>query len=183
MAQYAKEFAPLFSKYANAENANEREASALKMILSYPKIDTEIPVGYGRENSTATEIDSIRGNWWCNEDKSANSYQRSFKQQQYPNFLTAEDERQAKIEQTKLIAAGSSATFLAKRAVDFATRNPKYALTPEILHLGVRATRYGCQNEQTLTYSKQAFQILHRQYPNSEWTKKTPYFFGNKSES
>ncbi len=66
MAQYAKEFAPLFSKYANAENANEREASALKMILSYPKIDTEIPVGYERENSTATEIDSIRGNWWCN---------------------------------------------------------------------------------------------------------------------
>ncbi len=181
MLQSAKEYAPLFSKYANAENPVEREAAALKMILSYPKIDTEIPVGYGREDSTATVIDSTRGNWWCIEEKPDNAYTRSQKPKEYPNFLTAAAVSQAKLEKAKLIAAGSSATFLAKRAVEFATRNPAHSLAPEILHLGVRATRYGCQNEQTLTYSKQAFQTLHKQFPNSEWTKKTPYFFGENS--
>ncbi|MBA2605425.1 MAG: hypothetical protein H0U96_00980 [Acidobacteria bacterium] len=180
MAQYAKEFAPLFSKYASAENAVEREAAALKMVLSYPKIDTQIPAGYGRENSTATVIDSIRGNWWCNEVE--NDYTRSLKPKQYPNFFKEAEARQAETEQAKLRAVGSSATFLAKRAVEFATRHPAHALTPEILHLGVRATRYGCQNAQTLTFSKQAFQILHKQFPNSEWTKKTPYYFGNTSQ-
>ncbi|MEJ7700970.1 MAG: hypothetical protein WKF71_15185 [Pyrinomonadaceae bacterium] len=114
--------------------------------------------------------------------KSDNYYRARLSPNNTRTFLTEAEARQAETEQAKLRAVGSSATFLAKRAVEFATRHPAHALTPEILHLGVRATRYGCQNAQTLTFSKQAFQILHKQFPNSEWTKKTPYYFGNTSQ-
>jgi hypothetical protein len=46
------------------------------------------------------------------------------------------------------------------------------------LHYFVRATRYGCVDKSIGPNSKRAFDLLHNKYPNSEWTKKTPYWFG-----
>jgi hypothetical protein len=41
----------------------------------------------------------------------------------------------------------------------------------------VRASRYGCTESTGENYSKQAFELLHKRYPESQWTKKTPYWF------
>jgi hypothetical protein len=183
MSRYAKEFAPLFAKYVSAANGTNREAAAMITILRYPVIEPYVPTGFGREDSNPGDIDSIRGNWWCNEiesDKGISSYDHEDFEYPpvYPNFLTAAQKTAAEREQRQLISSGNSATFLARRAVEFANKNPKHPQTPEILHLAVRSTRYGCTDEETLKFSKQAFDILHKRYPNSPWTKKTPYFFG-----
>ncbi len=186
MTRSAKEYATLFSKYANAANPSDREASALLVILNYPTIQPYVPVGFGRENSPPDTIDSIRGNWWCAEgeadkaDSSYNHYEFN-RPKSYPNFLTPTQNADALREHKAIIASGNSATFLARRAVEFAGKNPNQPNTPEILHLAVRATRYGCTDAETLKYSKQAFTILHQKYPKSPWTAKTPYFFGDKS--
>ncbi len=183
MLRYAKEFSPQFSKYANAGNQTELEAAALTAILSYPVIQPYVPVGYGRENSQPTTIDSNRGNWWCveaqtDEDSSNYDYYGFDYPNEYPNFLTKNQNLEAESEHTQLKTPGSSATFLTRRSVEFANQNPGFRQTPEILHLAVRATRYGCTDKETEKLSKQAFQILHRRYPNSAWTKKTPFWFG-----
>jgi hypothetical protein len=62
---------------------------------------------------------------------------------------------------------------------------------PEALHLAVEATHYGADTplhqmvEAThhgsdtagaSAYSKEAFQLLHRNYPHSPWTAKTKYY-------
>lgn len=48
----------------------------------------------------------------------------------------------------------------------------------EALHRAVTATRYGCQRGQGHgSYSSKAHQALHRLFPKSEWTRKTPYWF------
>ena len=186
MTRSAKEFAPLFSKYANAANPSDRESAALLVILNYPVIQPYIPSGFGRDNSPPDSIDRIRGNWWCAEDEtgkdesSYNHYGFNYPQS-YPNFLTATNTADAIREHKQIVASGNSATFLARRAVEFAGKNPNQPSTPEILHLAVRATRYGCTDAETLKYSKQAFTILHQKYPKSPWTAKTPYFFGDKS--
>ncbi len=183
MSRYSKEFSPVFSKYANAANPAEREAAALLVILNYPVIQPYVPVGFGRDNSPPDAIDSIRGNWWCaeSEDKKAyssyNHYQFNYPEV-YPNFLTTEQTAAAVREQNQIQTAGNSATFLARRAVEFANKNPNLANTPEILHLAVRSTRYGCTDAETLKYSKEAFTLLHKRYPKSPWTAKTPYWFG-----
>jgi hypothetical protein len=183
MSRYAKEFAPLFTKYAAATNPTNREAAALIVILRYPVIEPYVPIGFGRENSVATEIDSNRGNWWCAEDQNqtaeSNYDNYNFKYPAvYPDFLTNEQKTTAEREHQQMISLGNSATFLARRAVEFATKNPNNQQTPEILHLAVRSTRYGCTDDDTRKFSKQAFDILHKRYPNSSWTKQTPYFFG-----
>ena len=183
MMSSAKEFAPLLSKYATATTPVNREAAALIAILRYPVIQPYVPIGFGREDSTATEIDSIRGNWWCAETeteeagKSYDSY--TFKYPTiYPSFLTEAQTTIAGREHRQMLTLGNSATLLARRVVEFANKNPKHPNTPEILHLAVRSTRYGCTDDKTGNFSKQAFDILKKRYPASPWTKQTPYWFG-----
>ena len=48
---------------------------------------------------------------------------------------------------------------------------------PEALHLAVRATRYGCTDDETSQWSSKAFQLLRRRYPKSEWAAKTKYHY------
>jgi len=50
---------------------------------------------------------------------------------------------------------------------------------PEALHYVNRADRYGCPEpgDRKVNYSKIAFTLLHKRYPKSEWTEKTPLWF------
>jgi hypothetical protein len=49
---------------------------------------------------------------------------------------------------------------------------------PETLHLAVRSTRYGCRRAGGhALYSKSAFIWLRQNYPDSDWTLQTPYWF------
>ncbi len=45
------------------------------------------------------------------------------------------------------------------------------------LHLVVQATKLSCRDEQTGATSRRAFQLLHKLYPRSPWSAKTPYWF------
>ena len=181
----APEFAPLFSVYADAANPTEREAAALKTVLNYPKFEPFIEAGYGREDgSEPMTIDSLRGNWWCADFKTADEKYADAAEkplpdtQFYPAFLSSKQSAEAAQEQQQLNdKVGNSATYLARRALNFAANSPKNADVPEILHLAVRATRYGCTDADTGKYSKAAFTLLRKDYPNSVWTKKTPFWF------
>ena len=56
------------------------------------------------------------------------------------------------------------------------------AKLPEALHDAVRVTRFACPLSDTHgPYSRAAFHILHRDYPHSIWTKKTPYWFARSN--
>ncbi|MEZ5346743.1 MAG: hypothetical protein R2681_14425 [Pyrinomonadaceae bacterium] len=182
LVQYRKEFAPEVTSYATARTALDSEARAMMVILKYPVIQPYVPVGMGRGSTETQSIDSIRGNWWCAPDSSDETFSRydhyDFRYPDaYPEFLTAAQKGAAANELKKMKDAGDSATYLARKAVQFANANMRYRDVPELLHLAVRSTRYGCTDPDTETYSKQAFDILHKRFPRSPWTKKTPYWF------
>jgi hypothetical protein len=61
--------------------------------------------------------------------------------------------------------------------IQWATKDPDDPRLPEALHLAVNATRYGCGDKDTGRWSKAAFDLLHRKYPNTTWAKKTKYWF------
>ncbi len=167
------EFTPLMTKFAPEYKVLSvtSEANSLLGIGRNPSIQMYISTGFGRGETGTTEIDSIRGNWWCVETKA---------KVDYPSFMTAAKKTEAETEQKKLVASGESATFLASRAVEFANKNMTNPNTPEILHLAVRSTRYGCRDTNTLRNSKAAFDILQKRFRGNAWTKKTPFYFGEK---
>jgi hypothetical protein len=80
----------------------------------------------------------------------------------------------------KLQALSAAPNWLANQTVEFARAHPDDPRVPQALSLAVRATRYGCTNAQTGTASKQAFDLLHRKYPNSEWARKTKFWYGSQ---
>jgi TolA-binding protein len=61
--------------------------------------------------------------------------------------------------------------------VNFARAHPDDPRVPEALHLAVRSTRLGCTDDQNTKHSKAAFQLLHRNYPRSDWAAKTKYWY------
>ncbi|HKW56817.1 MAG TPA: hypothetical protein VJN42_05605 [Candidatus Acidoferrum sp.] len=109
-----------------------------------------------------------------------------------PHFLSEDDRSAAEKETAALAALPSASVWLGQAALAWASAHPDDARVPEALHQVVTAWRYGCTQsteelvEQTTAepeqkasrnYSREAFEILHRRYPNSDWTKKTPYWF------
>lgn len=189
LIQYAPEYRPSLSKYVSANSAADREAAGLVAILRYPKIDANLPIGIGRESDSPITFDSNRGNWWCFEEEEKpkgelGRYRSKYGRYgfsypiAYPAFLSHQQLSENEEERRILLASGHSATFLNKRAVEFARDHPYHLQLPEILHLAVRASRFGCTDDETVKYSREAFRILHRRFPKSEWTAKTPYYFG-----
>ena len=130
-------------------------------------------------------MDSYRDNWWCAAAPTSLSELPSEGEgkkdpaasaSRIPEFLRA-SQTVAAAEAAKLRALGTGPNYLAQTAINWATKNPTDARAPEALHLAVRSTRYGCTDKETGRWSKAAFDLLHRRYPNSSWAKETKYWF------
>ena len=141
-------------------------------MLKTPGAQPYIKEGFGRLTA-AHRIDNFRDNWWC-----------AFKPPSTENgtgsldFLSEADKAKAKDEVARLAGLPVGANYLAAQAVEWAKRSPKDPRVPEALHLAVRATRYGCTDQETGKYSREAFRLLHAKYPKSEWATKTKYWYG-----
>ena len=72
---------------------------------------------------------------------------------------------------------GNAPNYLCRTAIDWANKNPTDPRSPEALHLAVKSTRYGCTDKETGRWSKAAFDLLHKRYPNTNWAKETKYWF------
>lgn len=169
--------------YLAAKDGRERQDAMLYLILKFPGMRPHVDSGMGRLTAYA-EIDSYRDNWWCdvkgrgyNSDATSDSTKGA---PQSPGFLSAALQAAAAAERRKLDALEIGPNYLCIRAVEWAKRSPADPRAPEALHLAVKATRYGCRDEQTLQRSKLAFDTLHKQYPNSAWAKQTKYYYGDQ---
>jgi hypothetical protein len=72
---------------------------------------------------------------------------------------------------------GAAPNYISQQVLQWANRSPDDPRVPEALHLAVNTTRFGCTDEQSGRWSKAAFDLLHRKYPNTPWAKKTKYWF------
>lgn len=74
-------------------------------------------------------------------------------------------------------AAPSGGAWLAAQTLVWANSHPQDPRLPEALHLVVQAGRRACRGLQPAEYGRAAFDLLHRRYPDSAWTRKTPYWY------
>ncbi len=89
-------------------------------------------------------------------------------------------QERASEEVAKLAKVPVAPDYIAAQTIAWVESHPDDPRAAEALHLTVHATRYGCADAETGRYSKQAFQLLHRRYPNSEWARKTKYWYGTQ---
>jgi hypothetical protein len=160
----------LLNEYSSATQPDAKLFSAIYAWLKFPGLEPVVDGGIGRETAL-NEQDSYRDNWWCafitSEAKNSSA----------PAFLKPAEVQMAAKESATLSALGPGPNYLCKQTVQWANKNPTDPRAAEALHLAVVSTRYGCTDKETGRWSKAAFDVLHRRYPNSSWAKKTPYWF------
>jgi len=175
--------APELRKWHQAP-ASDRPFEFAWIALRFPGLSPFLYPGVGREFSI-DKLDKYRHNWWCRGTPANTS----------PHFVSQDQLQQGDREfKHPGLAAQAGVQQIATRVFAFASRHhsPRVA---QALHLLVRATHYSMSCPYThqdtvngyprtsydaFSYkaiSKAAFQQLHRDYPNSTWTKKTPYWY------
>jgi hypothetical protein len=151
------------------------------------------------------EPDGLRDNWWCALSPSPaasgsmtiyQSYQPGMYARVGPRldaaaaglyadpaavptaaFLTAEEQARAAREWQALDAIESAPDFFGREVKAWAAAHADDIRVAEALHRVVRSTRFGCTTDTSADVSREAFTLLHKQFPRSEWAKRTPYWF------
>lgn len=192
----APELKPALESFSTAVSADERTFAASYAILRSPGLRPFIEANVGRDTPTQ-ELDNFRNNWWCslapqtpgaNKPGVYSSYPwrslSSALKQIYPQgtiptpaFLTTEEQHAAAAELEKLSGLPPAPNWLAEQVFRFAKSHPDHPRVPEALHVVVTAGHLGCNDDATAGFSKSAFELLHKDYPSSEWAKKTPYWY------
>lgn len=175
-----------FSRYLAANNPEDRGFAAAFAILRNPGLGPVVRPNLLREVSVDSRGDFPTDNWWCKLDQSQEGpmdYNPPLLLV-YPNrriesvaFLDAPSRQQAAKEWDRLSSLPPAASHLGAGAIAYARAHPDDPRVPEALYRVVRATRYGCTDDSTGRFSKEAFDLLHGRYPKSPWTGKTPYWF------
>jgi hypothetical protein len=184
MQEYYPEVKEFVAAYQRATTPEARRFAAAFLSLKFPGIRPFVSAGIGR-TSKVDEVDSYRDNYWCTQPPVPQAIPMSDEDPQeankkrpvaVPDFLKAGQvlgSRQFAAVQT----LGSAPNYLCKVAIEWATANPNDPRSPEALHLAVRSTRYGCTDKETGKWSKAAFDLLHKRYPNTKWANATKYWF------
>ena len=179
------DLAGLLNDFAATTQPDAKKFAGIYAWLKFPGLEPVVDVGIGRQ-TPLNQQDTYRDNWWCgaafptNPEKKEQSGPRSFtaaEGNRSPRFLTAGEVAAAKKEYQQLTALGAAPNYLCQQVIEWATKNPNDPRVPEALHLAVNTTRYGCTDKQTGRWSKAAYDLLHRKYPQSPWTLKTKYWF------
>jgi hypothetical protein len=183
LAELVPELKPLLNNYQSSTQSDEKKFAAIYAWLKFPGLEPVVDIGVGRETPLHQQ-DTYRDNWWC-RSISGSSYPEQSREVVYftaitgppPAFLSPAEIQQGASEATALGALGTAPNYISSQVIAWANRRPSDPRVPEALHLAVRTTRYGCTDKETARWSKAAFDVLHRKYPNSPWAKKTPFWF------
>jgi hypothetical protein len=127
------------------------------------------------------------GGWWCWQDqKTAYPFPQASDLRELlygggaapaPAFISIDERQRAAAEKDAFRAAGDARSFLAREAIAWARATPADLLAAEALARVVDGWRHACGSEDGGSIARQAFTVLHRQYPNSEWAKRTRYWY------
>ena len=178
--------------YQNVSDPKTRHLEAVRIMLENPGMRPFVGTGLSRL-TPLSRIDNYRDNWWCSPAvifglgsvNASTMFELSWKDvstkaippHNFPSFMSAAQKSTARKESSELMKLETAPNYLGKKVINWAKQSPADPRVAEALHLVVRSTRYGCGNDEPSAVSKEAFQLLHKNYPKSEWTKKTPYWF------
>jgi hypothetical protein len=97
----------------------------------------------------------------------------------YPlRFLSAVDRADAAVE-SKRIGASTPwyAAYLLRETLEWSQSHQEDSRVPEALHRAVMASFFRRSDGEMGKYSQKAWEMLHKRFPHSEWTARTPYWY------
>jgi hypothetical protein len=167
-------------RYLAAPNDAERRFAAAFIMLHWPGVMPSLNASFMRDG-TMRELSNYRNNWWGAahgpKSQSSDLFEYSPEDDAAPRFLAKAARTAGEREYAELGKAESASIWLPRVVIEWAKAHPDDPSVPEALHLAVVATHLASDTAGASPYSKQAFQLLHRNYPHSLWTAKTKYYY------
>lgn len=162
-------------EYTQAKNPEAARFTAVFLMLRAPFLTPFVPQGsLSVSDLTRLQERSVHSEWGFSDS----CWPRPPTNAPEPVFLSATEKEEANKEWEQLVKdAPAGADYLAWAVLQWARTHRDDPRVPQALHLAVRGTRLGCKTNETGTYSREAFTLLHDRYPNSEWTAKTRYWY------
>ena len=152
-------------------------------ILKNPGLRPYLESGTTRLESFGA-LDDYRDNWWDGVWKGRFAIESpQLDQPDAKVFLIVADVAAGEAEAHRADES-DGVVLIGRRVIAYAKAHRGDAGVPEALALTVRATRYGASEwndkasgEAIHAVSKEAFDLLHRDYPQSPWAAKTKYYY------
>jgi len=180
------------NRYLHAATPVDRQRAGLLLFLRTPGMVMTV-AGPDDDYSYAVvepvrKFDHLlRRTWWCGTETEKPRYSAgpsesvallySTDDLPYPAFLPQAEREATTSELQALKAIGPARSYLAGEVIKWAREKPEDADVAEALALVVDGWRWNCGDDDKWTLAREAFRILHGQYPESEWAKKTRYWY------
>jgi len=166
-----------------AASGPEQKFAAAYMILQNPGMEPFVTPGAQRQDALNV-LNEYNDNWWLDPPTSDPSISQAavagnafLKLPNFPGLLTASQKAKGLAEKKKIAQLGAGSSYLGAIVCEFARTHQTDSRVPEALALAVRASHYGITDKSTTKYSKQAFELLHKNYPQSPFTARTKYHY------
>ena len=191
------EFRPYIDAYDQAGSPPARKFAVVYMLVHFSGLQPFVNAG-ALGSVLRPGIDSYVS-WWCYDVGSMLEH-RPYQNHAYsaagstpsatvevgagehpaapPPWIPKADLAEGQKQAARITAIGAAPLYFAPVVLDWAKAHPDDPRVPEALHYFIRSTRYGCVDKSIGPFSRRAFNLLHDKYPESEWTKKTPYWYG-----
>jgi hypothetical protein len=190
-ARVAASLAPVMrgdlGRYIAASDDAARKRIAALTLLRTPGLSINVggrdtDESYPRDAPSRRFGHAFPRNWWCGiEDRADGTALRLLAGEgvPFPVFLTEAERRDTASELDALKAAGVPRVYLTGAAIDWARARRTDPDAAEALALAIEGWRWApCDSSAPKSdLPRRAFALLHAQFPDSEWTKKTRYWF------
>jgi hypothetical protein len=179
-------------RYTAAATSADRRRAGLLLLTRTPGMRTMVAgpdddFSYAVVEPVKKFDHLLRRTWWCGTEIDQSRSQDEVSESvallypsgdvPYPAFLTDSERAVVERELEALRAIGPARSYLARETIAWARATPQDANVAEALALVVEGWRWNCGDNDQWTLARQAFRILHGQYPQSEWARKTRYWY------
>lgn len=177
-------------RYLQETTPAAQQRAAVLLILRTPGMTTAVR---GLDDSVSVDFmeprrrfESYAATWWCGRVDTTPARGTAASELihalypnhtiPYPAFITKEARVTVERELAAIDATGHAARFLATAALTWARERPADPDAAEALARIVFAWPRACRDQSDAELSRRSFQALHRQFPTSEWAKRTKYW-------
>jgi hypothetical protein len=174
-------------RYIAASDDAARKRIAALTLLRTPGLSINVggrdtDESYTRDTPSRQFGHAFPRNWWCGVEDRADGTALPLLAGEgvpFPVFVTEAEQRDTARELDALKAVGVPRAYLVQEAITWAGARRSDPEAAEALALGIEGWRWApCGDDDAKSdLPRRAFALLHRQFPDSEWTKKTRYWY------
>jgi len=186
LRQLAPQLRADLTRYLSAPDRDARTRAGVLMLLRTPGLSINVAGADDDVTYKGTEPRRVFGhayprNWWCGVngqfEHGAASLIAGPDRLPFPPFLGDAQRRATEQEVEALKGLDAPRTYLMAEAIKWARARRTDPDAAEALALSIEGWRWSPCSYGQSAFPGDAFALLHRQFPDSEWAKKTKYWY------